>query len=63
MWSAAVEVETLRKLVENLKDSELEIARTEGLAMQGWTADFEAATATAWRGRVEAASAAEIAAK
>lgn len=63
LWAGAAEADTLRKLVENLKDSELEMARSEQVANEGWAADFEAATATAWRGKVEAASAAEVAAR
>ena len=63
VWGDASEVETLRELVENLKDSELEMARREQLAASGWAADFERATETAWRERVEAASAAESEAK
>ena len=63
LWHKAGEVETLRKLVENLKDSELEMARREQLALGGWAADFEAATEGAWRDKVEAASAAAAAAK
>ena len=63
VWGDASEVETLRELVENLKDGELEMARREQLAASGWAADFERATETAWRERVEAASAAESEAK
>jgi chromosome segregation ATPase len=63
VWCNAAEADTLRRLVENLKDSELDIARREQLANGAWAHDFEEATAKAWSGKVEAASAAEMAAK
>lgn len=59
VWCNAAEADTLRRLVENLKDSELDIARREQLANGAWAHDFEEATAKAWSGKVEAASAAE----
>lgn len=63
VWCNAAEADTLRRLVENLKDSELDIARREQLANGAWAHDFEEATAKAWSGKVKAASAAEMAAK
>ena len=56
VWGDAAETETLRRLVENLKDGELEMARREQAANERAAAEFEAATETAWRGRLEAAS-------
>ena len=55
-WANAAEADALRRLVENLKDSELEMARKETLAASGWAADFEAATAAAWSEKVDAAA-------
>ena len=63
VWGDAAETETLRRLVENLKDGELEMARREQAANERAAAEFEAATETAWRGRLEAASDAELRAK
>ena len=63
VWCNAAEADTLRRLVENLKDSELDIARREQLANGAWAHDFEEATAKAWSGKVEAASAAEMLAR
>lgn len=59
VWADAAETETLRRLVENLKDGELEMARHEQMVHEGWCAEFERATETQWRDRVEQASAAE----
>ena len=63
VWGDAAETETLRRLVENLKDGELEMARMTQAAHERAAARFEAETETAWRGRLEAASDAEMRAK
>ena len=63
LWCGAAETDALRVLVENLKDGELEMARREQAAAEGWAEDFERATESAWRDRVRAASAAEDAAR
>ena len=63
VWGDAAETETLRRLVENFKDGELEMARREQAANERMAAEFEAATETAWRDRLEAASDAELRAK
>ena len=63
VWDDAAETETLRRLVENLKDGELEMARREQAANERMAAETEAATETAWRDRFEAASDAELRAK
>ena len=63
VWGDAAETETLRRLVENLKDGELEMARMTQAAHERATRELEAETETAWRGRLEAASDAERSAK
>ena len=64
VWCNAAEADTLRRLVENLKDSELDIARREQLANGAWAHDSpRRRPRRRGAGKVEAASAAEMAAK
>lgn len=59
VWANAAETETLRRLVENLKDGELEMAKDEQMRNEGWAHTFERDTETQWRDRVARALEAE----